>query len=443
MTETTQETIFALSSASGRAGVAVIRVSGPDAEKCASLMKGGLPEPRRARIRTLFDKKMNDRIDVALIVYFAAPKSFTGENIVEIQCHSGRAVVESVLGLLSKIEGFRPAEAGEFTRRAVENGRIDLTQAEAIADLVNAETEAQRRQALRQHEGALGDLYESWRERLINAAAWLEASIDFPDEEIPDGAIDGARAELVSIYDSIGAHLEDGRRGEILRDGLHVAVVGAPNAGKSSLVNALAQREVAIVADSPGTTRDVIEVRLDLKGFPVILSDTAGLRQAVDQVEAEGVRRARARATSADVRILVVDGSAAQDAGIPDAEITVLSKADLLSGQRAELEAPSNSGGLWISAKTGEGIDELIDQLTNLAAQNLGGDSPPLTRARHRYALEEALAALKNALEGGQRGTEIIAEEVRVALRALGRITGRVDLDEVLDVVFKDFCIGK
>jgi tRNA modification GTPase len=228
-----------------------------------------------------------------------------------------------------------------------------------------------------------------------------------------------------------------------LRDGLHVAVVGAPNAGKSSLVNALAQREVAIVADSPGTTRDVIEVRLDLKGFPVILSDTAGLRQAVDQVEAEGVRRARARATSADVRILVVDGSAAQDAGIPDAEITVLSKADLLSGQRAELEAPSNSGGLWISAKTGEGIDELIDQLTNLAAQNLGGDSPPLTRARHRYALEEALAALKNALEGGQRGTEIIAEEVRVALRALGRITGRVDLDEVLDVVFKDFCIGK
>ena len=242
MTETTQETIFALSSASGRAGVAVIRVSGPDAEKCASLMKGGLPEPRRARIRTLFDKKMNDRIDVALIVYFAAPKSFTGENIVEIQCHSGRAVVESVLGLLSKIEGFRPAEAGEFTRRAVENGRIDLTQAEAIADLVNAETEAQRRQALRQHEGALGDLYESWRERLINAAAWLEASIDFPDEEIPDGAIDGARAELVSIYDSIGAHLEDGRRGEILRDGLHVAVVGAPNAGKSSLVNALADR---------------------------------------------------------------------------------------------------------------------------------------------------------------------------------------------------------
>jgi tRNA modification GTPase len=443
MTETTQETIFALSSASGRAGVAVVRVSGPDAEKCASLMKGDLPEPRRARIRTLLDNKTNDRIDVALIVYFPAPKSFTGENIVEIQCHGGRAVVESVLELLARIEGFRPAEAGEFTRRAVENGRIDLTQAEAIADLVNAETEAQRRQALRQHEGALSDLYENWRERLINAAAWLEASIDFPDEEIPDGAIDGARAELVLIYDSISAHLEDGRRGEILRDGLHVAVVGAPNAGKSSLVNALAQREVAIVADSPGTTRDVIEVRLDLKGFPVILSDTAGLRQAVDQVEAEGVRRARARATSADVRILVVDSSAAQEAGIPNAEITVLSKADLLSGQRAKLKAPNYSGGLWISTKTGEGIDELIDLLTNLAAQNLSGDSPPLTRARHRYALEEALPALKNAVEGDQGGTEIIAEEVRVALRALGRITGRVDLDEVLDVVFKDFCIGK
>jgi len=444
MTGTTQDTIFALSSAAGRAGVAVVRVSGPDARRSGSLIKGDLPQPRRAELRTLFDNKTNERIDIALIIVFPAPRSFTGENIVEIQCHGGRAVVDAVLTLLGGIEGFRSAEAGEFTRRAVENGRIDLTQAEAIADLVNAETEAQRRQALRQHEGALSDIYEKWRARLITAAAWLEASIDFPDEEIPDGAVEGAQAELVSIHDSISAHLKDGRRGEILRDGLHVAVIGAPNVGKSSLVNALAQREVAIVTDSPGTTRDVIEVRLDLKGFPVILSDTAGLREAVDSTEAEGVRRAKARAGSADVCILVVDGTAEQKMAVAKAEIVVFSKSDLVTKQRAaERETRDKKQDLWISTKTGEGIDELIDQLTTLAGQNLSGDAPPLTRARHRHALEEALTALKKALKEGQRGTEIVAEEVRVALRALGRITGRVDLDEVLDVVFQDFCIGK
>ncbi len=434
MTGTTPDTIFALSSAPGKAGVAVIRISGPDAPRCGEIVEGKLPEPRKAEVRTLFDKTTNERVDIALVIVFPAPNSFTGENIVEIQCHGGRAVIESILELLARIEEFRPAEPGEFTRRAVENARIDLTQAEAIADLIDAETEAQRRQAFRQHEGALSDLYEEWRARLIKAAAWLEASIDFPDEEIPDGAIEGGRAELSSIHDAIAAHLKDGRRGEILREGLHVAVIGSTNAGKSSLVNALARRDVAIVTDAPGTTRDVIDVHLDLEGFPVILSDTAGLREAADPAEREGVRRALARARSADVRLVVVDGTAPLLADTPKAEIIVFSKADLVKERGA---------GHWISAKTGEGLDELIGQLATMASQGLSGASPPVTRARHRYALEEAVSALRKSLDQEPGKNEIVAEEVRIGLRALGRITGRVDLDELLDVVFRDFCIGK
>ena len=434
MTATALDTIFALSSAPGRAGIAVIRISGSKARSVQKLIKGGLPDSRMAELRTVFDFTTNERIDLALIMVFPAPRSFTGENIVEIQCHGGRAVVDAILGLLTRIEGFRPAERGEFTRRAVENGRIDLTQAEALADLIDAETDAQRRQALRQHEGALGDFYEELRGRLIKAAAWLEASIDFPDEEIPEGAVEGARAELASIHNAITGHLKDGRRGEILREGLHVAVIGAPNAGKSSLVNALAQREVAIVNDAPGTTRDVIDVHLDLKGFPVILSDTAGLREAQDAVEEEGIRRAKTRAENADIRLLVVDGVAPLMAKISGPEIVVFTKADLARKQDA---------GLWVSAKTGEGLDDLIDLLATRASEGLSGDAPPLTRARHRHALEEAISALSKALELDQRNPEIVAEEVRRALRALGRITGRVDLDELLDVVFQDFCIGK
>jgi len=434
MTSDAQDTIFALSSAPGRAGIAVIRISGAKAHSLEKLIKGSLPGAGKAELRTVFDCLTNERIDLALIIVFTAPKSYTGENIVEIQCHGSRAVVDAILGLLTRVEGFRPAERGEFTRRAVENGCIDLTQAEAIADLIDAETDAQRRQALRQHEGALGDFYEKLRGRLIKAAAWLEASIDFPDEEIPEGAVDGAKTELTAIHNAISGHLKDGRRGEILREGLHVAVIGAPNAGKSSLVNALAQREVAIVNDAPGTTRDVIDVRLDLKGFPVILSDTAGLREAQDAAEEEGIRRAKTRAANADIRLLVVDGVEPFMAETPGPEIVVFTKADL---------ARKQGSGLWVSAKTGEGLDILINLLAERASEGLSGDNPPLTRIRHRHALEEAVLALSNALELDQKNPEIVAEEVRRALRALGRITGRVDLDELLDIVFQDFCIGK
>ena len=370
------------------------------------------------------------------------PHSYTGEDVVELSLHGGRAVVSAVLSALGRIEGLRPAEPGEFTRRAVENGRIDLVRAEAIADLVAAETEAQRRQALAQMGGALTALYEDWRARLIRAGAWLEASIDFADEEIPADAMAASRRELASVAGEMRAHLDDGRRGEILREGFHVAVIGPPNSGKSSLINALAQRDVAIVSDIPGTTRDVIEVRLDLGGYPVILADTAGLREAGDTIEREGVRRAQAQAEAADLRLLLLDGAAGPGGQIDAAtrhaaELTVWNKADLVPARAR------GDGRLWISVRTGEGMPRLIAELARRAGERMTGDSPALTRLRHRQAFERAHAALTAALSTAPASSELIAEHVRMALTEIGRVTGRVDLDDLLDVVFRDFCIGK
>ena len=366
--------------------------------------------------------------------------------MVEFQTHGGPAVVAALLRNLAVQSGLRHAEPGEFTRRAVLNGRLDLTQAEAIADLVAAETEAQRRQAHRQFDGKLGELYEGWRARLIRAAAWIEAGIDFPDEEIPASATADSRAALQLVANEIRTHLNDGRRGEILRDGLHVAVVGPPNAGKSSLVNALAHRDVAIVSETPGTTRDVVEVRLDLGGYPVILADTAGLREASDAVEEEGIRRARARAKAADLRVLVLDGTVSASGFRPPSSgageelddthgtIAVWNKADLVG----ERKRP----GLWVSAKTGEGLPVLIAALAERAAGgHTSGDAPVLTRARYRDGLEDAVQNLDRASAAVE--SELAAEHVRLALRSIGRITGRIDLDELLDVIFRDFCIGK
>ena len=434
-----RDTIFALASAPGRAGVAVVRVSGPACEDVIRrLTRRDLSAERMAVLRPLFDLSNDERIDVALMLRFVAPHSYTGENTVEFQIHGGRAVQAALFSALASMPGLRPAEPGEFTRRAVENGRLDLTQAEAIADLVDAETESQRRQAFRQYEGRLAALYEEWRTRLIRAAAWIEAGIDFADEEIPADAIANSRAELGAIAAEIRAHLDDGRRGEILREGFRVAVIGPPNAGKSSLVNALAQRDVAIVSDVPGTTRDVIEVRLDLLGYPVILSDTAGLRSSEDAIEREGVRRARATAETADLRLLLLDGSRDMPGGFAGAS----EGDDLIVWNKADLAEARGRAGLWVSAKSGEGLAELIGLLAARAAGRLNrGEAPVLTRARHRKALEEAEIALSAALRTSE--PELAAEHVRMALRAIGRITGRVDLDELLDVVFRDFCIGK
>jgi tRNA modification GTPase len=434
-----RDTIFATATASGRSGVAVVRVSGPQAEAgIRRLTRDEVPSERKAVVRTSFDPSTNDRIDTGIVLFFRGPRSYTGENVVEFKIHCGIAVEAALLSALSRLPGFRPAEAGEFTRRAVENGRLDLTQAEAIADLISAETDAQRRLALRQHDGALAELYEGWRSRLIRAAAWIEASIDFANEEIPQDAAAKSGQEISEVRGEIEAHLNDGRRGEILREGLQVAVIGPPNVGKSSLVNALARRDVAIVSAQPGTTRDVIEVHLDLGGYAVVLADTAGLRDSSDAIEQEGVRRARARAQSADLRLLVLDGTMADEGTlIPDSR-----GGDIVVWNKTDLASRKTKAGLRVSAKTGEGLAELVEILSKEAAKRVsGGEAPVLTRARYRHALEEAAESL--ALVPRTVEPELSAEHVRRALRAIGRITGRVDLDELLDVVFRDFCIGK
>ncbi len=435
-----QDTIFALATAPGRAGVAVVRVSGSAAARALeALTRKPLPAARNAAMTGFFGAS-GDLIDRGLAIFFQAPASFTGEDIAEFHVHGGRAIIGALLGALAAL-GFRPAEPGEFTRRAVEYGKLDLTQAEAIADLVDAETDAQRRQALRQYDGVLAELYEGWRAELIRAGAWAEASIDFSDEEIPAGTQARTRMAIAGILQDIRRHLDDSRCGEMLRDGLQLTVIGPPNAGKSSLVNTLARRDVAIVAETAGTTRDVIEVRMDLGGYPVTIADTAGLRDASEAIEADGVRRALASAVDADLVLLLLDGSVADPlAGLPSG-----TRGDLVVFNKADLPWPVKRDGLLISLKTGVGMDALIDALTTKVREQLErpNEAPLFTRARHRHALEAAVQSLEHALIAPEDHPELLAEDLRLALRSLGRITGRIDIEELLDVVFRDFCIGK
>ena len=427
----TQASIFALASGAGRAGVAVVRLSGPAAGAALAVLAGPLPPPRTAALRRLAHGGME--IDQALVLWFAAPASFTGEDVAELHIHGGAAVATALFVALAAL-GLRPAEPGEFSRRAVENGKLDLTRAEAIADLVDAETDAQRRQALRQYDGALADLYEGWRARLIMAVGRAEAAIDFADDGVGEAEFDAARGAAVHISQEIRAHLDDAGRGEALRDGVRLAIIGPPNAGKSSLLNALARRDVAIVSDIAGTTRDVIEVRLDLGGVLVIAADTAGLRDSGDVIESEGVRRALALAKAAHLTLLLLDASAAN----PRAGLLEGLTPDLIVWNKADLAAHD---GVSLSLKTGEGLPDLLELLRQKVQQKFTGDAPALTRARHRVALTEAADALTHALTAAE--PELLAEDLRLAMRAVGRITGRVDVEEVLDFVFRDFCIGK
>lgn len=441
---TGEDTIFAPATAGGRAGIAVIRISGPHAaEALASLSTRKSWVPRRAtRIRL---QAASDILDDGLGLWFPAPASFTGEDVAELHVHGGRAVMRAVLDALSQLDGLRPAEPGEFTRRAFEQGKLDLTQAEALADLVAAETSGQRRQALAQLEGALGQLYESWRDRLTQAIARLEATIDFNDEDLPDDLAELWRAEAEGVYRQLRAHLADGGRGERIRDGFSVAIVGPPNAGKSSLLNALARREAAIVDAAPGTTRDIIEVVMDLGGFRVLLADTAGLRDCDERVEREGVRRSRARAAEADLRVAVFDGALwpafdSHTAALLEGNtIAVVNKGDL--GQARQPAYIGGQPALVISAMTGQGVPSLMQAITAHVEEACGsGEGPALTRARHRQYLEacgEALSRLP-LTEG-----EMAAEELRSAIAALGRITGRVDVEDILGAIFHEFCIGK
>ncbi|MBP3402348.1 MAG: tRNA uridine-5-carboxymethylaminomethyl(34) synthesis GTPase MnmE [Alphaproteobacteria bacterium] len=432
-------TIFAPATASGKAGVAVIRVSGPQALEAVKKMTAiKTPVPRKAMFSEIHTPD-GTAVDNGLVLYFPCPNSFTGEDVVEFQTHGGRAIISAVLSGLAQINGFRPAGRGEFTRRAVENGKMDLTAAEGLADLVDAETEQQRKQALRQMGGALAKIYEDWHDRLLHVLAWMEAYIDFPEEEIPENVSADVRGKIAGLMSEIQVHLNDGRRGEKLRDGFQIAIIGAPNAGKSSLMNRLAQRDVAIVSSTAGTTRDIIEVRLDINGYPVIVADTAGLRDTDEEIEAEGVRRAKARAEEADLVLWLSDalkGKNNTETEKIDSEkiFCIMNKAD-----QAE---PQNDDNIWISAKTGQGIDVLLDRIGRFVEEKMAlREEPSLTRLRHRKALEECLQCLNSSLKAPE--IELMTEDLRMAMRSLGKITGQVQVEKLLDVIFKDFCIGK
>ena len=425
------ETIFALASGSARAAIAVLRLSGPASGMAvASLCGGTLPAPRHASLRRLRDPS-GAMLDQALVLWMPGPGTYTGEDCAELHLHGGRAVIDGVAAALTEAR-LRPAEPGEFTRRAFLNGRMDLVEAEAVHDLIAAETEAQRRQALRQLEGALGALYQDWADRLRGILAYQEALIDFPDEDLPPEVEDQLLATLQSVRQEIAAHLDDSGRGEKLREGLFFAITGAPNVGKSTLINALAERDVAIVSDIPGTTRDALETRVVLGGVPVTLVDTAGLRDTTDSIEAEGVRRARTRAAEADLAMTVIE------AGSP----LPSERCDLLIANKADLGHSGPEGALLISAKTGSGMDELRARLADAARRMTeSSGAPPLTRARHRAAL---LSATEHLIAAEQAELpELRGEDLRLAMRALGRITGHVGVEDILDTVFSSFCIGK
>ena len=428
--------IFALASAAGRGGVAVYRLSGPGTAEAVKALTGrDLPAARQAVFRTI--SHQGEVIDRGLVIWFPAPHSFTGEDVAEFQLHGGRAVSQALAEALLAL-GLRPAEPGEFSRRAFHSGKLDLTQAEAIADLVEAETAAQRRQALRQMDGALYRLYEDWRDQLLRIQAHLEADIDFSDEDLPGGLTAAARDRLLDLAGTMARHLADGHRGERLRDGLHVAILGSPNVGKSSLLNLIAGREAAIVSAQAGTTRDIIEVHLDLGGYPVVLADTAGLRETSEAVEEEGIRRALARAEAADLKLVVLDATQEPDPSV----MALVDRQTLVLLNKADLGNKLSVRGVPVSAKTGQGLDELLAELTRHAAKALeGSGAPALTRARHRAAIEAAVENLHRALQATL--PELAAEDVRLSTRALGRITGRVDVEDMLDVIFREFCIGK
>jgi tRNA modification GTPase len=441
------DTIYALSSGAGPAGIAVLRLSGASAGAAlrAITARDHLPSPRRAVRAALVRPGNGEKLDDGIVLWFPGPHSFSGEDMAELQIHGGPAVVAAVLRTLGEQAGLRMAEPGEFTRRAFLNGRLDLTEAEGIADLVAAETEAQRRQAVRQSAGELGRLYDGWREQLVAALAHLEAAIDFPDEELPEGVRNRVNHEIASLVDAIFQHMDDSGRGERLRLGLDIAIVGPPNAGKSSLLNWLARRDAAIVSETAGTTRDVVEVAMDLGGYPVTLADTAGLREVSGEIEREGVRRARRRAETADLRIAVFDAadepafSAAADI-VDENTIVVLNKTDL--GPPVFKAGPPALQVHAASVLTGQGMEALLEGLREAVADRIGlAAQPALTRARHREALSECHQALRRALDADL--PELAAEDVRLAVRALGRITGRVDVEDLLDVIFRDFCIGK
>jgi len=440
------DTIFAVASGPGPAGVAVIRISGAGARAALVSLTARTQWYARRATRVRIVDGAGESLDDALALWFPRPASYTGEDVAELHVHGGRAVVAGVLHCLGRMRGLRPAGPGEFTRRAFENDKLDLTQAEAIADLVAAETAAQCRQALRQLDGELRRLYEGWRERLLRAMVWAEAAIDFADEDLPEGLQAAAREDIALLLAEVRRHLRDGGRGERIREGFSIVLIGSPNAGKSTLINALCGRDVSIVDAEPGTTRDIVEAGVVLNGVPVVISDTAGLRDDGGRVEAEGVRRALARGGTADVRVAVFDGAVwpaldPQTLAVLELDdtIPVVTKADL-----GRVVAPAKIAGddaTVVCALSGAGLDGLRARLETMIGRACSGEGPTLTRLRHRRALEVCEGALDRAAGAGS--CETLAEDLRVASFALGAVVGRVGVEDVLDGIFREFCIGK
>lgn len=447
------DTIFSLASGAGVAGVAVVRVSGPRAfDALTALSSKPVPKFRAATLRELRDPASEARLDKALVLAFQAPASFTGENVVELHLHGGRSVVDGVITALASLDGLRPAEAGEFSRRAFEQGKLDLTEAEGLNDLIHAQTAAQREQALNQLDGALKDIYEGWRADIVGHLAHLEADIDFPDEDLPEGVAGAVLPKILRLRHSITQYLVDGRRGEALRDGYRVVILGEPNVGKSSLLNALAKSDVAIVSEEAGTTRDLIDVALDIEGFPVRLIDTAGLRESDSAVEQEGVRRALKKSDEADLRLVLVRADMWPD--IPASVGVLLDGKTLLVITQTDKvpmfhvkhrDVPEGIlGHATVSVRDKLGLDDFFKVLSDHVCTALAPrEQPSLTRARHRNALEETVEHLSRFEQNAGFDAVLAAEDARMATRALGRITGRVSVEDMLDIVFGDFCIGK
>lgn len=439
------QTIFALSSGRAPSAIAIIRVSGPQTRVAVERFCGQLPSPRLAQFATLRDLD-GSAIDESVTLWFPGPHSATGEDVAEFHVHGGRAVIAAMFDALGAIDGLRPAEPGEFTRRAFENGKLDLTEAEGLDDLIHADTDRQRRQALRHLKGLLGAKAETWRQQIIEASALIEAGIDFSDEgDVSEELVAPALKKITALKSEIEETLISSAQSERLREGLTVAIAGPPNAGKSTLLNRLARREAAIVSPHAGTTRDVIEVHLDLDGYPVTMIDTAGVRETHDPVEQEGVRRARDRARTSDLVLWLVD---ANDTDAPSPEGAddhapvwiVRNKMDLAG----RVGANAARAQFDISASRGDGVPELIAALVSYAQDYFGsGEMALVSRVRHRTLLRETVEALDRAGRSADKGDELLAEELRIAIHSLGRLTGRVDVEDILDVIFREFCIGK
>ena len=432
-------TIFALSTASGIAGLAVVRVSGHLAlTALKTISRKSHFDPNVLTRTSFYDSENGNLIDRGLAVYFAKPKSFTGEDVVEFHIHGGRATVDLLIKTLSGINQLRLAEPGEFSKRAFINNKMDLTAIEAMGDLINAQTELQHNQALSQMDGSLNKLYLSWRKSLIELVAYLEADIDFAEEDIPDDVLKNINEKIEKLLAEMNEHINQRNQGEILRDGYRVAIVGTPNVGKSSLINLLANRDVAIVSDREGTTRDALEVRLNIAGFPVVFTDTAGLRQTSDEIEKKGIEITQKKIDEANLVIELFDDPTKLN--FHDERLTILNKCDLNNKENKTYDRAIN-----ISVTTGDGIDHLIKQISDKVSNNFGSYSDTIpTKTRYILGVQNSIQSLLNAKTIDlKNNSELMVEELRLAIQEIGKITGHVDVEEYLEVIFKDFCIGK